>query len=445
MSNLKDTQSFKSRLSFDQLHIFHPYAPLGQHQPNVLITHADSVHLYTAAGQKLIDGMSSWWSVIHGYNHPVLNQAIESQLSRVAHVMFGGLTHEPAINLCELLIAISPAPLENIFLCDSGSVAVEVALKMALQYWIARKQPRKRKFLTFRGGYFGDTLHAMSLADPVNGMHNHFQLALPQQVFVEKPKPGFSTPISTSVITSLDQTIARHHRDLAGIIIEPIVQGAGGMNFYSPTYLSALRNLCDRHNLLLIFDEIATGFGRTGHLFASQHAVDISPDIMTIGKALTGGYLTLAATLTTAKVSEILHKGPLSVFMHGPTFMANPLACSVALASTQLLLRSKFRDSIQQIEQQLETDFLQVTQHPCVKDTRTLGGIGVIETKDPIDIAKAQAFAVEQGVWLRPFKNLLYTMPPYIIDKGQLRRITTVMKHLLDQPIFLEPADLSGS
>lgn len=437
-AHLKDTRSFKSRLSFDQSHIFHPYTTLGQTQPNVLITHADGVYLYTAEGRKLIDAMSSWWSVIHGYNHPILNQALEHQISRVSHVMFGGLTHEPAINLCELLVAISPAPLEKIFLCDSGSVAVEVALKMALQYWIARKQPEKRKFLTFRGGYFGDTLHAMSLADPINGMHNHFKLALPQQVFVEKPRPGFSTPISTSTINSLDQTISQHHHELAGIIVEPIVQGAGGMNFYSPTYLTTLRNLCDRHDLLLIFDEIATGFGRTGQLFATQHAADISPDIMTIGKALTGGYLTLAATLTTTKVSEMLHREPLSVFMHGPTFMANPLACSVALASTQLLLQSNFRESIQNIEQQLETDLTQISDHPHVKDVRTLGGIGVIETTHPIRIAKAQAFAVEQGVWLRPYRNLLYTMPPYIVDRFQLKMVLSVMKQLLEQDIFLD-------
>ncbi|WP_246511250.1 adenosylmethionine--8-amino-7-oxononanoate transaminase [Kitasatospora gansuensis] len=379
-----------------------------------------------AGHRELIDGMSSWWAAIHGYRHPVLDEAVRDQLGRMSHVMFGGLTHEPAVRLAAKLVEITPEPLRHVFLADSGSVAVEVAIKMCLQYWQSIGRPEKRRLLTWRGGYHGDTFHPMSVCDPEGGMHQLWGRVLPRQLFAAEPPAGFDAGPDEAYAAQLSALIAEHADELAAVIVEPVVQGAGGMRFHSPGYLRLLRELCDRHGVLLIFDEIATGFGRTGELFAADHA-GISPDVLCLGKALTGGYLTMAATLCTAKVADGISQGELPVLAHGPTFMGNPLAAAVANASIDLLLRQDWRTEVKRIEAGLTEGLAEVAHQEGVADVRVLGAIGVVQLDHPVDVRAATEAAAREGVWLRPFRDLLYTMPPFITSDADLARITTAV------------------
>jgi len=402
---------------FDRNNLWHPYAKI----PNTISSHqvisAEGVYLNLDNGTKVIDGMSSWWSVIHGYNNQRLNEAIKTQLDQMSHVMFGGLTHEPAIKLGQKLIEITPDELTKVFFADSGSISVEVALKMALQYWYQKGEKNKTKFVTPFGGYHGDTFGAMSVCDPDNGMHSMFSGVLPKHFFAEKPNLNNTD----EALDDLKAIIQKHHHEIAALILEPIVQGAGGMNFYSPEYLTGANQLCKEFNILLIFDEIATGFGRTGKLFAYEHA-KVVPDILCVGKALTGGYMTLAATITNDEVSN-----KVGTLMHGPTFMANPLACAVALESINLLLESDWESSIDMIERELRNGLLPLKEKDSVEDVRVLGAIGIVEMKESIDVEKTQLALIDNGVWLRPFGKLLYAMPPFVSSRSDIHKITSAI------------------
>jgi adenosylmethionine-8-amino-7-oxononanoate aminotransferase len=406
-------------LAIDRAHAWHPYCSTLDRDPVYPVASASGCRIRLMDGRELIDGMASWWCAIHGYSHPVLSRALTDQLGRMAHVMFGGLTHEPAARLVRHLVELSPGPMEQVFLCDSGSVAVEVAIKMALQYWQALGRPRRRRLLTVARGYHGDTFAAMSVCDPEGGMHRLFRGILPEQLFAPAPKIPFGAPWDPTDAAELERLAEGHRDELAAVILEPIVQGAGGMRFYSADYLRAVRALCDRLDLLLIADEIATGFGRTGALFACEHA-GIAPDIMTVGKALTGGCLTLAATLATERVAQGIASGEPGVLMHGPTFMANPLACAAANASIELLLAGDWRGEIARIERGLMAGLGPCRALPGVAEVRVLGAIGVVELERPVAMRRLQARLVELGVWVRPFGRLVYLMPPYIVTDGEL-------------------------
>jgi adenosylmethionine-8-amino-7-oxononanoate aminotransferase len=410
-------------LLLDQNYVWHPYTAFGANNSILSVKRAEGVRIYLEDGRELIDGISSWWSCLHGYNHPILNQAVTSQLNNMAHVMFAGFTHEPAAKLAQKLVEITPEGLNKVFFSDSGSVAVEVAMKMALQYWISQQQPQRSKFLTVKQGYHGDTLATMSLCDPHSGMHHLFHHSIAHQFFADAPVLGFDEPLDERNFDHFAQMLKRNKQNIAAVIIEPIVQGASGMRFYSPAYLKKVREICDEYSLLLIADEIATGFGRTGKLFACEHA-GISPDIMCLGKALSGGYITLAATLCNDKVSDGITQGVANIFMHGPTYMANPLACSVANASIDLLLNQNWQEKIRQIETQLKQELAPCKNLPGVKDIRILGAIGVIEMDEKIDTSSLLPKIIAKGVWLRPFGNIIYLTPPFIISTEDLSHLT---------------------
>lgn len=418
-------------IAFDRNHIWHPYTSTITPLTCYPVTRAEGVYIYLEDGTPLIDGMSSWWAAIHGYNHPALNNAVTDQLAQMSHVMFGGITHEPAIALCKKLVAMTPASLEKVFLCDSGSISVEVALKMALQYWHAKGESRA-KFLTLRHGYHGDSFAAMSVTDPDNSMHRLYKGFLPEHIFADSPACGFYDEWHESDIADFKDKLKANAANIAAVILEPIVQGAGGMRIYHPSYLKRVRELCDEYGVLLICDEIATGFGRTGKLFACEHA-GIEPDILCLGKALTGGYMTMAATLTTQHVADTVCSGEAGCFMHGPTFMGNPLAAAVANASLQLLLDTPWQDKVLGIESALSVLLPPLLSSHAVKAVRWLGAIGVVETHHPVNVEAIQKHFVQKGVWIRPFGRLVYIMPPYDITPMQLQQLVDAIRTGLDE------------
>ncbi|MCU8504794.1 adenosylmethionine--8-amino-7-oxononanoate transaminase [Vibrio vulnificus] len=419
-------------LAFDRKHIWHPYTSTLTPLTCYPVNSASGVYIKLEDETTLIDGMSSWWSTIHGYNHPHLNQAAHRQIDQVSHVMFGGITHQPAISLCKKLLSLVPNNLEHVFLADSGSVAVEVSLKMALQYWHAKGE-RRPKFLTLQHGYHGDTFAAMSVTDPDNSMHSLYKGFLPEHIFAKSPTGGFWDEWKQEDLTDFAQKIEQHHQELAAVILEPIVQGAGGMRIYHPEFLKGVRALCDKYGLLLIADEIATGFGRTGKLFACEHA-DIQPDILCVGKALTGGYMTLSATLTSKHVADTVCGGEAGCFMHGPTFMGNPLACAVATASLELIEQGQWQQQTKQIESLFSELLPKLEEHDLVKNTRWLGAIGVVETHRPVNMETIQALFVEQGVWIRPFGRLIYMMPPFISEPAHIEQLVNAIETALQRP-----------
>ncbi|WP_213454261.1 adenosylmethionine--8-amino-7-oxononanoate transaminase [Rhizomonospora bruguierae] len=423
---MNDSRPFDLR-ALDRAHVWHPYCPMpGTRQP-LVVESAAGVRLRLDDGRELVDGMSSWWAAIHGYRHPVLDAAVTDQLGRMSHVMFGGLTHEPAVRLARTLVDITPAGLEHVFLCDSGSVSVEVAIKMCLQYWRSIGRPGKRRLATWRGGYHGDTFHPMSVCDPEGGMHQLWAGVLPRQVFAGPPPDGFDAPADPAYVAALADALARHAGELAAVIVEPVVQGAGGMRFHSPEYLRVLRALCDEHDILLVFDEIATGFGRSGALFAADHA-GVTPDVMCLGKAITGGYLSLAAALCTPRVAEGISRGEVPVLAHGPTFMGNPLACAVANAAIGLLLAGEWATEVKRLEAALAAGLAPLRGTPGVADVRVLGAIGVVQLDHEVDIGAATEAAVGAGAWLRPFRDLIYTMPPYVTADADLAVIAAAVR-----------------
>ncbi|EJE4201185.1 TPA: adenosylmethionine--8-amino-7-oxononanoate transaminase [Vibrio parahaemolyticus] len=418
-------------LAFDRHHIWHPYTSTLTPLTCYPVASANGVHIKLEDGTELVDGMSSWWSTIHGYNHPHLNQAAHQQIDQVSHVMFGGITHQPAISLCKKLLSLAPNNLEHVFLADSGSVAVEVSLKMALQYWHAKGE-RRPKFLTLRHGYHGDTFAAMSVTDPDNSMHSLYKGFLPEHIFAQSPTCGYWDEWKPEDLADFEHKMDSHHQELAAVILEPIVQGAGGMRIYHPEFLKGVRRLCDKYDLLLIADEIATGFGRTGKLFACEHA-DIQPDILCVGKALTGGYMTLSATLASKHVADTVCGGDAGCFMHGPTFMGNPLACAVATASLELIEQGGWQQQTQQIEMLFSELLPKLEEYDLVKNTRWLGAIGVVETHRPVNMETIQALFVEHGVWIRPFGKLIYMMPPFISKPEDIEKLINAIDAALQR------------
>ena len=419
-------------IALDQQYVWHPYASMDNPPPSYPVVGASGVRLTLANGQELIDGMASWWCAVHGYNHPHLNEAMKLQISDMSHVMFGGITHEPAVTLANRLVDLTPAGLDKVFFSDSGSVAVEVAIKMALQYWHSKTQANKNRMLTIRNGYHGDTFGAMAVCDPINGMHSLFASVLPQHHFVDAPPMGFDRPLIDGDLAELEDKMCKYQNEIAALILEPIVQGAGGMRFYSPEWLKGAADLCKQYNILLIADEIATGFGRSGALFACDHA-QVKPDIMCLGKAITGGTMSFAATLTTAEIATSISRGEASCFMHGPTFMANPLACAVANASLDLLERSDWKSQVNGLNKGLNILLQPAKALPYVEDVRVLGAIGVIEVTQAVDLGIIQKMFVEEGIWVRPFGKLVYVMPPYVMSPQDLALLCSGMLNVLER------------
>ncbi len=431
--NLSEDKSFTTgyilnNTEFDKQHIWHPYTSAVSPLPCYEVLAANGAEITLASGEVLVDGMSSWWAAVHGYNHPKLNEAAHQQINKFSHVMFGGLTHQPAVDLCKSLLDIAPSGLNRVFLADSGSVSIEVAIKMAIQYWACQGRPEKAKLLTPRGGYHGDTFAAMSVCDPVNGMHSLFKKTLIEHYFAPAPQIKFGANWHPDEIAPMRDILEQHHHQIAALILEPVVQGAGGMRLYHPEYVKQCRELCDEFDVLLICDEIATGFGRTGELFACNHA-GITPDILCMGKALTGGYMTLAAAMCTEQVALGVCEGEPGVFMHGPTFMGNPLACAVAKASIDVLLASDWQENVKRIEKQLKSGLEPLNELEIVADVRCLGAIGVVELKQAVDVASIQRDFISQGAWIRPFGKLLYIMPPFVCSEAQINTLTAAMRY----------------
>ncbi len=419
-------------IALDKKHVWHPYASMDNPPPVYPVVTAEGVRLTLADGRQLIDGMASWWCAVHGYNHPHLNQAMQTQMQAMSHVMFGGLTHEPAVRLAKRLVDMTPTGLEKVFFSDSGSVAVEVAIKMAWQYWHAKGQPQKRRLITVRNGYHGDTFGAMAVCDPINGMHSLFAKVLTQHIFCQAPPMGFERPLATHDLDEIERKLQRHHQEIAAFILEPIVQGAGGMRFYSPAWLQAVAALCQHYDVLLIADEIATGFGRSGALFACEYA-HLSPDIMCLGKAITGGTMSLAATLTHDHIATTISHGEARCFMHGPTFMGNPMACAMACASMDLLEQNNWQQQVNALQQGLLKYLAPAKAMHFVHDVRVLGAIGVVEVKQAVDLGEIQKMLVDEGVWVRPFGKLVYVMPPYVMHQADLKTLCEGMLNAIER------------